>query len=230
MKCLECGGRLEGPMTFCPFCGVRPDVDLRQIHFRDLGVMEALSCPQCTTDLHTLEFDFQPPLRIERCHFCTGLFFNPGELEVLLEGQTNSVIWFDSLQLNQIATDWERPREVAYRKCPVCTHRMNHVNFGGRSGVVVDHCAAHGLWLEGGHLRRLTEWWRAGGKALYQQHQVEKVRSLHAPLPKPRRPAMTGTTESPTAGDGGTWSAPCCPVDPIWGLFEVIASLLSSDA
>ena len=63
-----------------------------------------------------------------------------------------------------------------------------------------------------------------------QQHQVEKVRSLHAPLPKPRRPAMTGTTESPTAGDGGTWSAPCWPVDPIWGLFEVIASLLSSDA
>ena len=64
-------------MTFCPFCGVRPDVDLRQIHFRDLGVMEALSCPRCTTDLHMLEFDFQPPLRIERCHSCTGLFFNP---------------------------------------------------------------------------------------------------------------------------------------------------------
>jgi len=158
MKCLECGGRLEGPMTFCPFCGVRQDIDLRQIHFRDLGVEQALSCPQCETGLQVMELDLQPPLRIERCGACAGLFFNPGELEVVLDGQTHAVAWFDLLQLKQITEDFERPRGAVYRKCPICDQRMNHLNFGGRSGVVVDHCAAHGLWLEAGHLRRLAEW------------------------------------------------------------------------
>jgi len=225
MKCLECGGRLEGPMTFCPFCGVRQDIDLRQIHFRDLGVEQALSCPQCETGLQVMELDLQPPLRIERCGACAGLFFNPGELEVVLDGQTHAVAWFDLLQLKQITEDFERPRGAVYRKCPICDQRMNHLNFGGRSGVVVDHCAAHGLWLEAGHLRRLAEWWRVGGKALHQQHQLEKVRQLHAAPRGATRPAMTGTTESPAPSE---WSFPTSPVDPVFAIMELIASLLSS--
>lgn len=37
----------------------------------------------------------------------------------------------------------------------------------------------HGIWLEGGKLRRLTEWWRAGGKLIYQQNETERVRRLN---------------------------------------------------
>ncbi len=37
---------------------------------------------------------------------------------------------------------------------------------GQRSGVVVDSCREHGLWLDSGELRQLMEWSRAGGEKL----------------------------------------------------------------
>jgi hypothetical protein len=40
--------------------------------------------------------------------------------------------------------------------------RMSHLNFGGSSGVVIDSCGTHGVWLQSTELRQLMEWWRAG--------------------------------------------------------------------
>ncbi|WP_367874629.1 zf-TFIIB domain-containing protein [Luteolibacter sp. Populi] len=196
MKCNSCGGRLEGAMTFCPFCGVRQDVNLRQIHFRDLGTDAALPCPECTTPLAVVEFETEPKIRIERCATCFGAFFNPGELEALLDAQTNPLVWIDPVQLQQIAKDFGYTHEVVYRKCPMCAERMSHLNFGGQSGVILDRCGTHGVWLEGSELRRLTEWWRAGGKHLHQENEAAKAKKFYsAPGRGPARVPMTGTTE-----------------------------------
>jgi Zn-finger nucleic acid-binding protein len=46
---------------------------------------------------------------------------------------------------------------------------MNRVNFGVRSGVVVDRCGDHGVWLDAGEMRQLMEWAKAGGRMLHQQ-------------------------------------------------------------
>jgi Zn-finger nucleic acid-binding protein len=186
-------------MTFCPFCGVRQDVNLRQIHFRDLGTDATLPCPHCVTPLDVIEFDSEPKVRIERCTTCFGTFFNPGELEVLLDAQTNPLVWLDPVQLNQIASDFSQDPLVAYRKCPICAERMSHLNFAGRSGVIVDRCGTHGVWLEGSELRRLTEWWRAGGKLIYQQHEADRVKRLYGTPPPAKKPS-TGTIESPAPG------------------------------
>ncbi len=169
-------------MTFCPFCGVRQDIDLRQIHFRDLGTDASLLCPECSVPLDVIEMDTRPPLRIERCGTCHGAFFNPGELEASLEAQTNPLVWIDHVQLEQIAADFGYTHEVIYRKCPMCAERMSHLNFGGRSGVILDRCGTHGVWVEGGELRRLAEWWRAGGKHLHQQNEAEKAREIRTSL------------------------------------------------
>ena len=177
-------------MTFCPFCGVRQDVNLRQIHFRDLGTDASLPCPHCSLPLDVIEFDTdtEPKIRIERCTTCYGTFFNPGELEALLEARTNPLVWLDPAQLNQIAADFSHDREIVYHKCPMCAERMSHLNFGGHSGVIVDRCGTHGLLLEGSELRRLTEWWRAGGKLIYQQHEAARVKKIYAPVAeKPRQ-------------------------------------------
>ena len=183
MKCANCSGRLEGPMTFCPFCGVRQEVDLRQIHFRDLGTDASLPCPHCTTPLGVIEFDSEPKVRIERCTTCHGTFFNPGELEVLLETQTSSLVWLDEVQLGQIAADIVPEEEFVYRRCPMCAELMSRVNFGGKSGVIIDRCGTHGVWLDGSELRRLLEWWRAGGKLLYQQNEADRVKRIQAARP-----------------------------------------------
>jgi Zn-finger nucleic acid-binding protein len=185
-------------MTFCPFCGVRQDVNLRQIHFRDLGTDAALPCPHCFTPLDVIEFDSDPKVHIERCTTCYGTFFNPGELEVLLDAQTNPFVWLDPVQLHQITKDFDHDPEIAYRKCPICAERMSHINFGGRSGVIIDRCGTHGVWLEGSELRRLTEWWRAGGKLIYQQNEAERVKRIQAARPL-NRPVSFGTVESPSS-------------------------------
>ena len=167
-------------MTFCPYCGVRQDVDLRQIHFRDLGADGSRPCPECQTALTTVEFDTTPPAQIERCGTCHGLFFNPGELEFLLEQKTNPFVWIDQAQIDQIGEDFGHHHEIVYRKCPICAERMSHVNFASRSGVILDQCGSHGYWVDGGELRRLLEWWRAGGKHIHQEAEAERARRLHA--------------------------------------------------
>lgn len=208
VKCSSCGGKLEGAMTFCPFCGVRQDVNLRQIHFRDLGANASFPCPHCVTPLDVIEFDTTPAMQIERCTTCFGMFFNPGELEFLLDAQTNPLVWLDPVQLNQIAADFGHSHDVVYRKCPMCSERMSPLNFGGHSGVILDRCGTHGLWLEGSELRRLTEWWRAGGKLIYQQHEAERVTRFYKPPAEARKPASMVTTESPPPDKSGEWKYP----------------------
>ncbi|MCH7225986.1 zf-TFIIB domain-containing protein [Haloferula sp. A504] len=184
MKCGHCGGRLEGNLTVCPFCSARQDVDLAQIHFRDLGNDGSMPCPGCESTLGTIEFDTDPAIRIERCESCLGLFFNPGELVALLQQKTNPLVWLDRQRLAEIAENFGYNHEVVYLQCPVCRERMSHLNFGGQSGVILDRCGSHGVWVQGGELRRLLEWWRAGGKHIHQANEQEKaaeLRSLHLP-------------------------------------------------
>jgi len=50
---------------------------------------------------------------------------------------------------------------------------MNRINFGTKSGVIVDRCKEHGVWLDGGELRHLFEWMKAGGKLLQQERQEQ---------------------------------------------------------
>ena len=195
-------------MTFCPYCGVRQDVDLKQIHFRDLGEDNQLTCPQCQTPLGVIEFASEPKIQIERCTKCYGMFFNPGELQVLLDAQTNPLVWLDPVQLNQIAADFQHDPAIVYRKCPACEERMSPVNFGGHSGVILDSCGTHGVWLEGSELRRLTEWWRAGGKVIYQNNEAERVKHLYATMEDAPRRKMDGSLESADAPDDWTWNDP----------------------
>jgi Zn-finger nucleic acid-binding protein len=63
---------------------------------------------------------------------------------------------------------------VVYKKCPICRDLMNRKSFGARSGVVIDICKEHGTWLNGGELRKLMEWKRAGGLLLTQEREEQR--------------------------------------------------------
>jgi len=212
-------------MTFCPFCGVRQDVNLREIHFRDLGFNPSMACPECTTPLSMIEFSTEPAIQIERCPTCFGTFFNPGEVEALLDAQTNPLVWLDPVQLNQIAADFEEERKIFYRKCPTCAERMNHVNFGGHSGVILDRCGPHGVWLDGSKLRRLTEWWRAGGKLIYQQNEAKRVEQIYDEKNSNLSELTPATIESMATRTGV--SGPLVDPSPVWQMIDGLASFLT---
>lgn len=216
-------------MTFCPYCGVRADIDLRQIHFRDLGQDASMPCPQCETALGVIEFDTVPKIRIERCTTCLGMFFNPGEMEALLDAQTNPLVWLDPARLNQIAEDFQQEREIFYRRCPMCSERMSHLNFGGQSGVILDRCGTHGVWLEGSKLRWLTEWWRAGGKLIYQQNEAKRAKNMYGtPSLLSRKPTPGSISCQPDETPSWTWTNPTHPTDLPEVIITAIGGILSS--
>ncbi len=48
-----------------------------------------------------------------------------------------------------------------------------YIDFGARSGVIIDQCKAHGIWLDEGELKHLMEWRKAGGKLLHEKREIE---------------------------------------------------------
>lgn len=65
--------------------------------------------------LTVLELDSEPPLRIKRCNECHGMFFNPGELQALLNQKTNDLVWLDKAQMKQVSEDFGFNHEVFYK-------------------------------------------------------------------------------------------------------------------
>ena len=70
---------------------------------------------------------------------------------------------------------YRKKQQVKYGKCPVCRVLMNRVNFGRRSGVIIDQCKKHGIWVDNGEITHLMEWKKAGGELLHAQ-QAKKTR------------------------------------------------------
>nr|WP_281412593.1 zf-TFIIB domain-containing protein [Geomobilimonas luticola] len=95
-----------------------------------------------------------------------------------MEATVTNVFAVDRSRLDTISTA-RRSNDygVSYVKCPVCAKIMNRINFGTKSGVIVDRCKEHGVWLDGGELRHLFEWMKAGGKLLDQERQEERKKA-----------------------------------------------------
>ena len=183
-RCNSCSAPLPPNTQYCSYCGVRNDVDIQGKHvYKVVSRQSERICPECNEAMQTIVLDTQPPLEIERCEKCFGLFFDPGEVETLLESMVSPVFTVNRELLGNINKDrYQKNKPVKYLKCPVCSKLMNRVAFGHRSGVVVDQCKAHGIWLDGGEITHLLEWKKAGGRLLHEQKQAEK-------RTKQRRPA-----------------------------------------
>ncbi len=177
-NCINCGAALPANSLVCPYCKTRNDVDLKglyQHHAEEPGSERV--CPRCDIRLQTIDIELQSKFLIERCPDCLGLFFDPNELETILDRSVSKAYQVDFKQLeniNKLRRTQDYP--VTYIKCPVCRKLMNRHNFGTQSGVIIDKCKEHGVWLDGGELRQLMDWLKAGGQILNQQTQLEMER------------------------------------------------------
>lgn len=174
-NCNSCSAPLPANSQCCRYCGVRNDIDIQGRH--DYHLVQKTSerwCPQCRVPLHSIALPMKKPLVIERCEHCFGLFFDPGEIEIMLENATAPATSINVKLLDNINQDRYRSGQAfKYLKCPVCDVMMNRVAFGHRSGVVVDRCHNHGIWLDGGEISHLLEWKRAGGQLWDEQKRLE---------------------------------------------------------
>ncbi len=188
-NCITCAGPLPAGSTICVYCGTRNDVDLRGVHEYTVRVPESpRQCPRCAVRMRTIDVHADRKFLIEQCATCNGLFFDPNELEALLDTTVKHAYTIDFERIETLVGEPASREEVCYRKCPVCAELMHRYALGARSGVVLDRCAPHGVWLDGGELRRLMEWRKAGGQLLHEKLEAERktrersARAARAPV------------------------------------------------
>ncbi len=192
-NCTSCSAPLHDGSIRCEYCGCRNDIDLAGVHYYTTHETESERiCPRCKISLKTVDLNINGRFLIERCDECLGLFFDPNELEALLEATVSHVFTIDKSRLDAGKVPMAASEQGAfYIKCPVCSKIMNRVNFGVNSGVIVDRCREHGVWLDGGELRHLFEWMKAGGKLLQQEREVEKRKNEARELEREKRQLQT---------------------------------------
>jgi len=180
MDCSNCGAPLPPQSNICPFCKTLNDTDLRAVR-RDVrsGGETQRKCPHCDVNLRAVYVGVDGGFVVDRCCECMGIFFDPGEIEVLSEAAVAGVYEVDLQRLTAIAEEEtvavDRP--VRYISCPICGKFMNRKNYGSRSGVVVDECRDHGIWLDAGELGQLLKWIKAGGRILVEKKKEEATKA-----------------------------------------------------
>ncbi len=143
---------------------------------RATGQRRGVDCPGCS---NPMEVDVERGIEIHRCIGCAGLWLDPGELESMVDdpGPTSA----DLPKLREGMKDVRVPTgPVRYRKCPRCTQVMARRNYGSHSGVVVDECRQHGMYLDPGEFEAIETFIKLGGLALERSREVRDAkRAVH---------------------------------------------------
>ena len=223
-NCSSCSAPLQAHTSVCEYCSTRNDVDLKGIH--EFTVKKPISeriCPSCAIPMQTINVAGGAKFYIERCEKCLGLFFDPGELQAILDKSVANVYRIDYKGLNRIIEDRSKKSlEIKYVKCPVCSGMMNRVNFGRRSGVIIDQCKGHGIWLDSGQLRQLMEWRKKGGRLLHEKRMEEDKKSRTKKVQSSERKPFQSPYD---AGGAGTASGMEISLDFVTDVAETLYDL-----
>jgi uncharacterized protein len=106
-----------------------------------------VKCPVDKNDMIVVE---QDRIEIDHCLQCAGIWFDSGELNLLV-----SVLKAGGTEISgdQLLTPHQAKTKESARKCPVCGRKMEKVWLGGASKVLIDRCPrGDGLWFDGGEL------------------------------------------------------------------------------
>jgi len=93
-------------------------------------------------------------IELDYCANCQGVWFDSGELELLLESMN---LESQNVFLSNILSPEEAESSEKKRKCPICGQKMKKTGIGQEPGILIDVCQrGDGLWFDGGELGQLT--------------------------------------------------------------------------
>jgi Zn-finger nucleic acid-binding protein len=164
-------------------CGVRIEVQA-------LAALPAESaCPRCKGGLRTRAVG---ATSVIECSHCGGLWLAHTAFEGLCQRIDEGKLVARSMpaaQVRRAAVD----DAVAYLPCPACRQLMNRKNFGGSSGVILDVCREHGVWLDHAELEKVLRFIESGGLDAARRREVER-------LEEKKRRAESAIPRSPYVG------------------------------
>lgn len=158
--CVRCGGIFSAKSRFCPFCNMT--------HIRPFTKARTM-CPQCNAALRPQEFRAHD---IDVCPSCSGMWLDMYEFEYLtsqkdIYADRETPVHYDRLPLQN------RP---GYYECVRCEHLMYRINYRHISGILIDVCGDHGVWLDRDELARLRNFVAAGGIDRGQDYMLDCMR------------------------------------------------------
>jgi len=95
-----------------------------------------------------IEYD---KIELDYCTECSGIWFDAGEIELLLD-TTNLDVINQSLQSPEARTAEKE------RRCPTCGKKMEKRKLGESSPVLLDVCPnGGGLWFDSGEINQFVQ-------------------------------------------------------------------------
>lgn len=164
VTCASCYAPMFKGSRFCAKCGAEAVRDL-------VDDDTPLHCPRCRETMQGMQLG---AIRVSECAECGGLWLDPAVLQTLCnDRQRHSDV---------IATLSARaaPRNVIadvvrYAPCPTCAKLMNRTNFAHISGVIIDVCRDHGIWLDRGELEHVIQFVESGGLSKQREREIEQL-------------------------------------------------------
>jgi Zn-finger nucleic acid-binding protein len=108
-------------------------------------------CPVCRTGALIVEYN---NIELDYCPKCQGVWFDGGELELLLEsaGLGNLESYLEGM----INAPEAETREKT-RKCPICRRKMKKTHVDEGKSIIVDVCGkGDGIWFDKGEVQGLV--------------------------------------------------------------------------
>ena len=167
--CTTCGARMSSSARFCMRCGLPAAVQPTAPLAADA------KCPRCKRALRERATGGEIENVVE-CSSCGGLWIAPEALDRLCastEAMQEVTVQLMARKLPPRPVDFG---VVAYLRCPSCSDMMVRRNFGPGSGVVVDVCRDHGVWLDHTELERVLHYVREGGLVRARQKELERLK------------------------------------------------------
>ncbi|TAJ18139.1 MAG: hypothetical protein EPO68_08355 [Planctomycetota bacterium] len=166
--CPDCGARMSSGARYCMECGL----SIEPQAWRALAA--TAKCPRCASALRQRTAG---ALVLVECITCAGLWLEPEQLDQLCERAERDGAVLGALGLQKQPTRALDAGAVKYLPCVRCAQPMNRRNFGGSSGIVVDVCKTHGVWLDHGELERAIAFARGGGLLRQRARELDRLRT-----------------------------------------------------
>jgi Zn-finger nucleic acid-binding protein len=222
LTCPQCGAAAAANAVECSFCHARlattacPScfglVFVGSKHCSHCGAAIAEPDPlvgkrHCPRGCATLQRLTLGAVDLDECPRCSGVWLATAVFQRLCGDEEQRVVFLGA-ELQARQTESTTVEVIRYVPCPDCGKLMNRVNFGKRSGIIVDGCAKHGTWFDSDELRRIVEFVRDGGldrartqerlaleeerRRLETKQEIASWGAPQPPQPRDASPAATG--------------------------------------
>lgn len=159
--CPHCKREINAQLKLCPFCGGE---------IPDKFEKREPICPRCGIKLEQKIFKGE---EYDICPECNGLWLDRGEFR---RATRESDVYRDE----EIVGEYLKcpsSEPVVYIPCARCGKLMIRKNFAKISGIIIDECSRHGVWLDAGELKKIRQFIADGGLERSQNKEIEAIRS-----------------------------------------------------